>query len=159
MFYHENNPNAPFKYPIERDLRIEGVVSPELLANPSRVDDENRPCLVVGKDGTATGLTFGRYAGLESFVCDSNGVESVALGFYNRGKWGDRNFAAFADKGDSGALLWDGDGHAVGQLHSAQFKDSASSCYIAYATPAWWLVDRIKLQFPNAVFFRDTWSA
>ncbi len=151
MFYPHNN--TPFEYPGDRMFCIKDVLPPSLLAKPDLLDNENRPCLIVGKDGTKTGLTFGRYAGLESFLCDELGVDSVELGIYN---WGKNTI--FSDRGDSGALIWDGKGRAVGQIHSAMFKGGSSASHITYATPAWWLVERIKLEFPNAVFFRNTWS-
>ncbi|TFY61914.1 hypothetical protein EVG20_g6885 [Dentipellis fragilis] len=154
MFYPRSDTRTAFKYPPERKLRIRGVVPRELLAKPDLVDNENRPCLIVGKDGTGTGLTFGRYVGLESFVCNDLGVESMELGVYSRSK----HSPIFSYKGDSGALIWDGNGRAVGQLHSGQSKDGLDSMHVTYATPAWWLLERIKLEFPHAVFFHDTWS-
>lgn len=155
MFYPQSNTRTAFKYPDARKLKIQGVVTRELLANPDLFDSENRPCLIVGKDGTKTGLTFGRYAGLESFLCDELGVESIELGIYNWGK----NSGVFADKGDSGALVWDSNGRVVGQLHSGESKGGSSNSHVTYATPGWWLLERIKLHFPYAVFFCNTWSA
>ncbi|KIM34169.1 hypothetical protein M408DRAFT_19118 [Serendipita vermifera MAFF 305830] len=154
IFCPQSNTRTAFKYPEDRKLRIEGVVSRELLDDPDLFDSENQPCLIVGKDGTKTGLTFGRYAGLESYVCDDLGVETMELGIYNL----EKNARAFSDKGDSGALIWDGNGRALGQLHSGQNKGGSSRPHVVYATPAWWLLERIKLEFPHAVFFRNTWS-
>src|ERR1019366_4775462 len=131
MFYPQSSGGTSFKYPGGRKLKIEGVITPELLANPDLYDSEGQPCLIVGKDGTKTGLTFGRYAGLVSFLCDELGVESIELGIYNWGK----NAVVFSDKGDSGALVWDGLGRILGQLHSGQSKGGSTSSHITYATP------------------------
>lgn len=155
MFNPESSVRTPFEYPVSRKLRIRGVVTPELLANPDLYDNDGQPCLVVGKDGTKTGLTFGRYAGLVSFLCDELGVESIELGIYIWGK----NVEVFSDRGDSGALVWDGLGRIVGQLHSGQSKDGSTGPHVTYVTPGWWLLQRIKAKFPRAVFFSDTWSA
>ena len=119
------------------------------------LDSEGRPCLIVGKDGTKTGLTFGRYAGMVSFLCDELGVESKELGIYNWGK----NSDVFSDKGDSGALVWDGLGRIFGQLHSGHSKGGSTRNHTTYATPGWWLLQRIKAKFPDAVFCHPTWSA
>jgi hypothetical protein len=154
MFYPQSNTRTAFKYPGGRMYEIERVAPPELLANPDMFDNEGRPCLIVGKDGTKTGLTFGRYAGLESYLCNDLGVESIELGIYNWGK----NFPVFSNKGDSGALIWDGNHHAVGQLHSGMSKGGSSNSHITYATPIWWLMGRIKREFPNAIFFLKTWA-
>ncbi|KAM5531085.1 hypothetical protein V8D89_015250 [Ganoderma adspersum] len=152
MFNPQSSVGIPFKYPVGRKFKVQGVVTPELLANPDLYDSDGQRCLVVGKDGTKTGLTFGRYAGLVSFLCDELGVESIELGIYNWGK----NAGVFSDKGDSGALVWDGLGRIVGQLHSGQSKDGSTSPHVTYATPGWWLLQRIKAKFPHAVFYRDT---
>ncbi|KAH7890305.1 hypothetical protein F5I97DRAFT_1826473 [Phlebopus sp. FC_14] len=52
MFYPQSNARTAFKYPGARKLQIRGVVPRELLAKPDLIDNENRPCLIVGKDGT-----------------------------------------------------------------------------------------------------------
>ncbi|KAK7437159.1 hypothetical protein VKT23_018786 [Stygiomarasmius scandens] len=149
MFYPQK-----FKYPEGRKLKIQGVLTPELLANPDLHDSKGQPCLIVGKHGTKTGLTFGCYAGLVSFLCNEVGVESIELGIYNCGK----NAVAFSDKGDSGALVWDSLGRIFGQIHSGQSKGGLTSSHITYATPGWWLLQRIKARFPHVVFYRDTWA-
>jgi hypothetical protein len=112
------------------------------------------PCLIVGKDGAASGLTFGCYAGLESYLCDQQGVMSTELAIYALDKHG----PDFSTHGDSGALIWDGLGRMVGQLHSGQFKGPQDTPpHVTYATPGWWLQERIQKIFPDAVFFKNTW--
>ncbi|KAG8941346.1 hypothetical protein FRC04_004592 [Tulasnella sp. 424] len=154
-FYPQSGGMTSFKYPTGRKLKIRGTIDRELLAKPDMYDSDGQPCIIVGKDGTKTGITFGRYAGLESFLCDELGVESRELGIYN---W-DKNSGVFSDKGDSGALIWDGLGRMLGQLHSGQFKGGSTTSHVTYATPGWWLLERIKAEFPSAIFFQDTWSA
>ena len=37
---------------------------------------------------------------------------------------------------DAGELIFDGEGHMVGILHSGMLKDGSN--HVTYATPAWW---------------------
>ncbi|KAH9988443.1 hypothetical protein BJV74DRAFT_878221 [Russula compacta] len=85
MFYSLGGGTTTFKFPD--------------LANPAEFDSEGRRCLIVGKDGNTTDLTFGRYVGLVSFTRNEVGMESVELGIYNSGV---KSAEAFSGKGDSG---------------------------------------------------------
>ncbi|KAG5649256.1 hypothetical protein H0H81_005076 [Sphagnurus paluster] len=146
-----------FEFPSESKLQIEGCATKEDLANPTEFDSEAQRCLIVGKDGNATDLTFGRYAGLVSFVLNEVGIESVELGTYNSD---DKIFSA---KGNLGALVWhttnDGKARIVGQLHSVQNKGGSTSKHVTYYTPGWYLLDQIKKRLKYAEFYRTTWSA
>ena len=156
MFYLQSDSGITFKYPEGRKLRIQGVATKEDLANPEGSDSEGQPALIVGKDGNTTDLTIGRYAGLVSFLRDENGIESIELGIYNF----DKKAGVFSAKGDSGSLIWDvkdGVARIVGQLHSGSNRGGATSNHITYATPGWWLLQRIKKKFPHADFFRSNW--
>lgn len=151
--YPQGGGKMTFKYPVNRQLRIKGVATRELLANPDMYDSDGQPCLIVLKDGCATDLTVGRYAGLESFLCDEDGVESTELAIYNY----DKKAGAFSTKGDSGSLIFDGLGRMVGLLHSGKSKGGSASVHVTYATPAWWLIGRIKAKYPHADLNRTTW--
>ena len=160
MFYPRGGGVTTFKFPPGRKLRIVGCATKEDLANPTEFDSEGERCFIVGKDGNTTDLTFGRYAGLVSFTLNNVGIVSVELGIYNSGL---KNAEVFSAKGDSGSLVWhmmdDGEAHIVGQLHSGQSKGGSASPHVTYATPGWWLLQRIRAKFPHAVFYRTTWSA
>jgi len=80
------------------------------------------------KDGNTTDLTVGRYAGLEAYLCDDLGVESIELAIYNY----DKQSGPFSAKGDSGSLIFDGEGHMVGILHSGMPKGGSN--HVTYAT-------------------------
>ena len=151
--YPQSGGRLTFEYPCNRQFRINGIATRELLANPDLHDSENQPCLIVLKDGCTTDLTIGRYAGLESFLCDKDGVESIELGIYNY----NRKAGVFSAKGDSGSLIFDGLGRMVGLLHSGMSRGGSTSAHVTYATPAWWLIDRIKAKYPHADFNRTTW--
>ncbi|KAI9435129.1 hypothetical protein H4582DRAFT_1817885 [Lactarius indigo] len=148
MFYPQSAGRTAFKYPTNRQFRINGCVTREHLAVPDCFDRNGEPCLIVMKDGNTTDLTVGRYAGLEAYLCDDHGVESIELAIYNY----DMQSGPFSAKGDSGSLIFDGEGHMVGILHSGMPKGAGN--HVTYATPAWWAIEQIKLKYPHADFNR-----
>jgi hypothetical protein len=159
MFYPVGGGPTTFKFPDEGKLRIWGCATKEDLAHPAEFDSEGQRCLMVGKDGNATDLTVGRYAGLVSFTQNDVGVESVELGIYNSG---DKAIDAFSAKGDSGSLVWhmtNGEARIVGQLHSGCSKGGSTGNHVTYCTPGWYLLKQIKQRFPYADFYHTTWSA
>jgi len=150
MFYPQSTGRTVFEFPTNRQLRINGYLTRELLSVPECFDGNNKPCVIVMKDGNATGLTVGRYAGLEAYLCDELGVESIELAIYNY----DRRSGPFSDKGNSGSLIFNGEGRMVGILHSGMQKGSDS--HITFATPAWWAIEQLKLEYPHADFDHTT---
>jgi hypothetical protein len=141
MFYPQSGSRTTFKSPTNRQLRINGCVTREVLAVPNCLDSSWRPCLIVMKDGNTTDLTVGRYAGLEAYHCDDLGVESIELAIYNY----DRQSGPFSAKGDSGSLIFNGEGHMVGILHSGMPKGGSN--HVTYATPAWWAIEQLKPKY------------
>ncbi|KLO15344.1 hypothetical protein SCHPADRAFT_938823 [Schizopora paradoxa] len=141
-----NDTNASgLKYPSNRQLKIRGVVTRELLANPDCYDDAGNAMYVVAKDGNATDLTVGRYTGLEAYLCDESGrKESIEVPIFNYSKTAG-NFSA---KGDSGSLIFTGDGRKLAVLHSGM-------PHVTFGTPAWWVVDRLMLKYKYADFDRE----
>jgi len=143
-----------FKFPLLGLLRIRDYVPANLLASPDCFDGFDEPCLIVMKDGSTTDLTVGRLAGTEAYVCNEFGTESVELAVYNYDQnYRDKNSGPFSAKGDSGSLIFSGDGRMVGLLHSANLKENAS--HVSYATPAWWILEKIKERYPHADFWRE----
>lgn len=138
-----------FKFPVNGQLRINGWVERESLANPDSFDSNGEPCIVVMKDGNSSDLTVGRCAGLDAYICNKQGVESQELAIYNY----DKQFGPFSSKGDSGSLIFDGKGRMVGILHSGISKGGSS--LVTYATPAWWAIEQLKVRYPHADFNRD----
>ena len=149
MFCPPGVGRAVFKFPVGRQLRINGCVTRDLLAVPDCYDSNGDPCLIVMKDGNATDLTVGRLAGLEAYLCDELGVESVELAIYNY----DLQSGPFSIEGDSGSLIFNGEGQMVGILHSGM---QGVSNHVTFATPAWWAIEQIKCKYPNADFNRVT---
>jgi hypothetical protein len=157
LFYPVAGGATAFKYPSGRKLKISGCASKEDLAVPAEFDIQGERCLMVGKDGNATDLTVGRYAGLESFTFNATGVVSRELAIYNSGN---KAIEVFSAKGDSGSLVWhmrDGEAYIVGQLHSGHNKGGSTSNHVTYCTPGWWPLAEIKKKYKNAVFYPETW--
>jgi hypothetical protein len=100
------------------------------------------------KDGSTTDLTVGRYAGLEAYLRDDQGIETVELAIYNH----DPQSGPFSTFGDSGSLIFDGEGHMVGILHSGMRKFDGN--HVTFATPAWWAIEQIMTEYPYADFDR-----
>ncbi|KAI5992341.1 hypothetical protein F5J12DRAFT_907396 [Pisolithus orientalis] len=133
MLYPQSGGRTVFKFPINGLLRINGWVPRELLAHPDCFDSNGEPCLIVMKDGNTTDLT--------AYLCNEFGIECLELAIYNY----DRN---------SGSLIFDGEGHMAGILHSGMGKDGSN--HVTYTTPAWWAVEQLKHQCPHADFNRKT---
>jgi len=148
MFYAHSGHRTVFKFPPNRQLRINGYLTRELLSNPDCFDSDGEPCLIVMKDGNTTDLTVGRYAGLEAYLCDDLGVESIELAIYNY----DKQSGPFSANGDSGSLIFNGNGKMVGILHSGMPKGRSN--HVTYATPAWWAIEQLNVKYPHADFNR-----
>lgn len=166
MVYPRNDVREGFNCPVSRQMRIDGIVSKELLASPDLFDNEGKPCFIVLKQGAITDLTAGCYAGLESFLCDENGVGSMEIAIYNF----DKRSGPFSDHGDSGALVFDHLGRMVAIIHSGKSKSGGlASTHVTYCTPAHWLISAHsshheevslrRLQPHRLVKARTTWSA
>ncbi|KAI0748247.1 hypothetical protein C8Q80DRAFT_727334 [Daedaleopsis nitida] len=137
-------------FPAGGQLRINGVLRREQLADPDTYDPRNgEPCIVVIKCGTATDLTTGRYVGVEAYVCNKLGVESKELAIFNF----DRGNGSFCAKGDSGSLIFDRLGRKVGLLHAAVAH--GGDTFVTFATPAWWVIEQLKVKYPHADFDRE----
>lgn len=138
-----------FEFPADRQLRISGCVPCALLVDPDGLDANEESCLIVMKYGNTTDLTVGRCAGLEAYICDDLGQESIELAVYNY----DLASGPFSAKGDSGSLIFDGLGRMVGILHS---RLSRGTGHVTFATPAWWIIEKLKVRYPHADFDRQS---
>ncbi|KAF9531229.1 hypothetical protein CPB83DRAFT_868275 [Crepidotus variabilis] len=142
MFCPLDSDAPSFEYPVWGKLQIEGCATKEDLGNPAEFDKEGQRCPIVGKDGSATDLTVGRYAGLLSFVRNDVGIEAVELGIYNSGP---KHSEPFSTKGGSGCLVYN--------------KGGSTCNHVTYCTPGWYLLEQIKKKFKYADYYRTTWSA
>ncbi|CAE6503072.1 unnamed protein product [Rhizoctonia solani] len=150
LLHPRNDGQTKFKFPHDRQLRIQGCLTHQELCNPQNYDLDELNGLIFMKDGNTTDLTVGRYAGLPAYTCRLSGAKSTELAVYN---YNDRS-GPFSFYGDSGSLVFDGKGRMVGILHTGMPRGLSN--HVTYVTPAWWIIEKIRLQYPNADFCRKT---
>jgi hypothetical protein len=113
-------------------------------------DADREMCLLVVKSGNATDTTIGR----------PNGVFSIVREYYFNNmfindtsmEWGIINYDSksdvFSEPGDSGSIIADIRGRIGGMLTGGSGKTKSSD--MTYATPFWWLLERIRANgFPD----------
>ncbi|TFY55342.1 hypothetical protein EVG20_g9355 [Dentipellis fragilis] len=140
-----------FEYPWNSLLPLEGTVSNDLMRNPDMCDLEGGPCMLVVKSGNASGVTIGRANGVLSIVRDYSPLDMSI--HQTSMEWGIMNYDGeedvFSEPGDSGAIVADIRGRIGGLLTGG--AGNAKALDMAYATPWWWLFERIKASgFPDA---------
>ncbi|PIL26038.1 hypothetical protein GSI_11792 [Ganoderma sinense ZZ0214-1] len=149
IFWPNGTNPTGMKFPSNRQLRIRGAVPREFLARPDCFDENGYPVYIVGKDGNTTDFTVGRYAGLEAYLCDESGQESIEAAVYNYSKTSG-NFSA---KGDSGSLIFTGNGQMLAILHSGMPRGFSS--HVTFGTPAFWVIQQLKTKYKYADFARE----
>jgi hypothetical protein len=127
-----------------------GTITDDLMRKPDMWDSNGEPCLLVVKNGNATGTTIGRANGVFSIVRDYFNDMSVNQ---TSMEWAIINYESksevFSEPGDSGSAIADIRGRIGGMITgSSGMMDSSD---MTYATPFWWLLGRIRANgFPNA---------
>jgi hypothetical protein len=149
-WFPHGDANWKFKYPIDCLLPLRGTITDELMHNPDTWDLNGEPCLLVVKSGNATGTTIGRANGIFSIVRDYFNDMSINQ---TSMEWGILNYDSksevFSEPGDSGSAIADIHGRIGGMLTGGSGMTNSSD--ITYATPFWWLLERIRANgFPNA---------
>lgn len=149
--YPRDDGRTTFKYPSDRLLPLHGLISEELMRAPDMLDHDNEACLLVIKNGNATGVTIGRATGIESFVRDEDtGEVSMEWAVYNY----DSKSGVFSAPGDSGSMVADGLGRMGGILTGGAGKTESSD--VSYVTPMCWVWPRVKAEFPHAHLYPTT---
>lgn len=148
-FFYPNAAHPPvFNYPKDHLFRLLGCVDAAGLSNPYFHDEQGNPCFTVAKDGQSTDLTFGRQSELEAYVCSDlagKSWEIAVLNFNSR----HGNFSA---RGDSGAAIFNIEGKLVAILHSGMPRGMSN--HVTFGTPAYYVVELIREQYPCADFSR-----
>ena len=150
------NPAAPvsFKYQYGKLLPLQGVMEEDELCCPKLLDAHGERCLIVIKNGRTTDVTIGRATGAKSFVreCFPDGTQLTSI------EWAilpyDQKSGAFSAPGDSGAIIVDGNGRIGGLLIGGAGSSEGND--ITYASPFYWLLQRIRARFPNADLYQPT---
>jgi len=137
-----------FKYPRGGLLQLRDVAKENELRNPTTLDTNGEKCLIVVKNGNTTGVTIGRATGIESFVREYCGTPSestsmeVAIYPYSH------QDGAFSAPGDSGSIIADANSRIVGILTGGAGQTNSTD--VTYASPYYWVEERIKKAFPNS---------
>ncbi|KAI0801514.1 hypothetical protein C8Q74DRAFT_1401040 [Fomes fomentarius] len=140
---------ANYKYPEDGLLQASGVVQDQEIRNPPHLDVNGEKCLLVVKNGLATGTTVGRVNGLESFTrtYDEYGIQQTSLEIAVLAY--DRAHGRFSDAGDSGSIVLSRDGRIVGLLTGGAGRTGETD--VTYLTPYWWVEEKIKAKYPGCL--------
>ena len=132
MMYPYGTNGTSCKFPPDRLMRLRGYVPErDLYKLLPMADGQNDPCLMVYKNGAATGLTVGR----------GNNVCSYSRFYFEKytvsREWPILNFdhdsGVFSAKGDSGAVVADGFGRLGGLITGGTGPTDPTD--ITYTTP------------------------
>ena len=138
--------------PADLQLPIRRALPRHLAINPDTEDKNGNPLYIVAKYGNTTKLTLGRYSGMEAYTCTDQGLESRDMAVYNYSK----TSGDFSDYGDSGALIFTGDGDGLAILHSGMPRGMDN--HVTYGTPLWWVIKQILGKYPSAEFYGITYT-
>ena len=116
------------------------------------MDKNGDPLYIAGKYGSVTKFTLGRYSGMEGYTCTEFGLESREVVVYNHSK----TLGDFSDHGDSGSLIFTGNGDALAMLHSGMPRGKHN--HVTYGTPMWWVIKQVRLKYPSAEFYGITYT-
>ncbi|OTA92549.1 hypothetical protein M434DRAFT_396327 [Hypoxylon sp. CO27-5] len=131
--------NQPrFELPPNDNMVLNGVVPLEELRNPKMKDVNDMSCLIVGKRGATTGVTWGCGNWVTSIVQRDGLVTN---------EWGvlclfRKHFVPFSKNGDSGSVVFDIRGRVVGIMTSGE--GMTDTLDITYVTPMEWLLKDMK---------------
>ncbi|KAG9084510.1 hypothetical protein FRC06_004054 [Ceratobasidium sp. 370] len=143
---------ANYQYPWNGLLQAYGVVPDDEIRNPQHLDVHGEKCLLVVKNGSATGTTVGRVNGLESFTraYEEYGIKQTSIEIavlpYGKAR------GVFSDSGDSGSIVLSRDGRIVGILTGG--AGPTDETVITYLTPYWWVEKEIKAKFPDCFLYQ-----
>ncbi|KAI0066814.1 hypothetical protein BV25DRAFT_1905334 [Artomyces pyxidatus] len=98
--YPHSETRANFKYPPGGLMQLRNIVTYDDLRRPTMLDANGEECIIVVKNGAATGVTLGR----------ATGIEETAVYPYSH------KDGAFSAPGDSGSVVGDANYGVVGML-------------------------------------------
>jgi hypothetical protein len=133
-----------FTYPPNGLLPLRGVMSKDLIKNPDMLDANKDRYSIVVKCGNTTGTTLGRSNPVMSFTREYE--EDGITPKWTTKEWCifnyDNKSGVFSDVGDSGSVVADIQGRIGGMLTAGAGQTHRTD--VSYATPFWWLLERIK---------------
>lgn len=159
MFPLPDDPKNLVYYPDDGVLQAFGVVQDSDLQKPQHLDDKKEKCILVVKNGLATGTTMGRVNGLKSFTrtyetdgTSHTSIEIAVLRYSSSGKFSDGgHLGKFSDGGDSGSVVLDREGRIVGILTGSEGPNYNTDT--SYITPYWWIEKQIEAKFPGITLY------
>ena len=141
-----------FEFPKNGLHRISGVIPLAEIRRPTMYDKDGENCILVGKRGSISGLTWGAPLELESTVrnCLPNG------GTFISNEWAihsslQNKTVPFSAAGDSGAAVFDIRGRLGGFVTRGASPDRGLTVDITYATPAELVLADIEEQLGQKV--------
>ncbi|KAJ3478093.1 hypothetical protein NLI96_g10002 [Meripilus lineatus] len=136
-----------YKYPQDGLLQASVVVQAHEICNPTNIDANGEKCLLVVKNGLATGTTIGRASGMELFtrVYTERGHKktSIDLAVLPYG----RRTGSFSAPGDSGSIVLTRDGSILGMITGGAGNTYGTD--VTYLTPYWYIEEEIQKAFPG----------
>ncbi|KAF9783224.1 hypothetical protein BJ322DRAFT_1110106 [Thelephora terrestris] len=135
MLFPQPQDQKNYRYPVGGLLQAYDFVREAEMRNPQQLDVHGEKCLLVVKNGLATGTTVGRVNGLESFrrVQEDHHAQQVfrcwrlGLGRPRQG------------------------GRIVGLLTGG--SGPTDEIKITYLTPYWWIEKQVKAKFPECSLY------
>ena len=131
-------------------MQLRDFVKDGELRRPTMFDANGEECFFVVKNGTSTGVTFGRATSIESFVRDYKEYRihstSMEIAIYPYSHW--HNDGAFSAPRDSGSVIGNANHRIFGMLIGG--VGQTDSIDVTYASPYYFLDERIKTAFPNS---------
>lgn len=158
-FMKKLHPHAKsLKYPHGGLLQLRDIATEDELRYPTMLDANGEECLLVIKNGNATGATIGRATGIESFVREYNdhGIHSTSMELAIYPYSQSFKDSAFSAPGDSGSVIADANGRIVGILTGGAGQAGSTDLDVTYAAPYYWVHERVKEAFPNADLYPIT---
>ncbi|KAM6493756.1 hypothetical protein JOM56_010117 [Amanita muscaria] len=147
-------PDATFEFPEDRLLKLHDVIKEDELHKPDTCHTNGDPCLPLIKSGISTGVTIGCGNGINSLVRKYYNDSETVTHHGTSKEWAilpyDSKSGVFSAPGDSGSIIADRHGR-IGGLITGGCRGQIDSLDITYATPFYWLLQRIRDNgFPSA---------
>jgi len=136
-----------FRYPAERLLKLQGILSADDIRTPDNKDLDDEPMRYVIKRGLTSLTTVGCLTGFASHSRRYSGlgqldsVEEIVHSY-------DPSHCPFSTEGDSGSIIVDAFGKFAALLTSGTGTTDFSD--ITFGSPMYWLWEVIESQFPGA---------
>jgi hypothetical protein len=128
-----------FRHPIRHICTTAEIVHPVL--RPVEDDSDGYPCLRIVKCGRTTGWTIAEAGGIKSDCQRTMGTISTEMFIPDPSP-----SAPFSAVGDSGAIIFDFRGRAVGMIHGGNVIQGSNEKIASYATPIEDLFEDIQQQ-------------